>query len=86
MRTKLRELVEGHPCWDGRVASILVTNADKTTIEVRALVSAANSSLAWDLRCHVRETMLAWLRDAHPNALPKVRADVNAQGDALFPG
>jgi hypothetical protein len=48
------------------------------------LVSARNSGRAFDLRCEVRETMIAWLQQAHPHALPRWRgelqpADVEAQ-------
>lgn len=75
MRKKLDEFVRESKHWDGRVALIQVTNADKTTIEVRALVSAANSGSAWDLRCEVREKMIDYLKEHHPSSLPRVRQE-----------
>ena len=33
---------------------------------------------AWDLRCEVREQLLAWLQQQHPGALPRVRAELEA--------
>ena len=75
MRTKLDEFVRESKHWDKRVALIQVTNTDKTTIEVRALVSGASSGAAWDLRCEVREKMLTYLREYHPQCLPKIRQE-----------
>lgn len=75
MRTKLDEFVRQSKHWDGKVALIQVTSSDKATIEVRALVSAANSGAAWDLRCEVREKMIAYLRERHPECLPRIRQE-----------
>jgi small-conductance mechanosensitive channel len=75
MRTKLDDFVRDSTHWDGKLALIQVTNSDRQTIEVRALVSAANSSANWDLRCEVREKMIAYLRERHPECLPKMRQE-----------
>ena len=37
------------------------------------LVSAANASAAFDLRCEVREKLIAFLRSEHPELLPRSR-------------
>jgi hypothetical protein len=42
---------------------------------VRFLVSARNSGEAFDLRCFVREHMIAFVRDNYPEALPRTRLD-----------
>ena len=47
--------------------------ADK--VELRALVSAADSSALWDLQCHVREQLLAWLRSRGRGHLPVRRVE-----------
>ncbi len=75
MRKKLDEFVRDSKHWDGRVALVQVTNTDKATIEVRALVSAANSGAAWDLRCEVREKMITYLGEHHPQSLPRARQE-----------
>ena len=49
-----------------------VTNATDNSVEIRALVSAANSAALWDLRCLVREELIAFLRLNYPSSLPKV--------------
>jgi small-conductance mechanosensitive channel len=79
MRSKLEELVRESPLWDGQVVNLQVSDAKEFTIEVRLLVSAGNSPKAWDLRCEVREKMIAWLNAEHPEALPRYRADLGRQ-------
>jgi small-conductance mechanosensitive channel len=64
---------EGAPLWNGEACGVQVTNADERVLEVRLLVSADNSSKAWDLRCLVREKMVEFLRREHPAALPALR-------------
>jgi len=74
MRTKLEELLHANKLWDGKVANLQVVDSGVSTITVRALMGARNSPTAWDLRCEIREQMLAWLRAEYPDALPRVRA------------
>jgi small-conductance mechanosensitive channel len=62
LRRELDRIVEGNPLWDGRTKSVCVTNAMDRTLEVRALVSAANSGDLWNLRVEVRERIVAWLQ------------------------
>ncbi|MEP0707099.1 MAG: mechanosensitive ion channel domain-containing protein [Parvibaculum sp.] len=74
LRNYLQEIVKEMPLWDGKVSVIQVTDATDRTIEVRALVSARTSPQAWDLRCDVREKLISWVRDNHPDSLPQVRS------------
>jgi small-conductance mechanosensitive channel len=76
VREELRRIVEGSPAWDGRVCTLQVTQASERSLELRCLVSSADSSRLWELRCHVREQMLAFLQESFPRALPKLRAEV----------
>ena len=75
MRKKLDEFLRASRHWDRKTALIQVTASDRNTIEVRALVSAANSGANWDLRCEVREKMIDYLKDHHPGCLPRVRQE-----------
>ncbi len=79
MRTYLKELLKDIPLWDGNVVVIHVTEATARTIELRVLVSARTSPEAWDLRCAVREKLVAWIRDNHPDSLPVVRSIPQSQ-------
>ncbi|WP_433271151.1 mechanosensitive ion channel family protein [Micromonospora vinacea] len=79
MREELRRLVEGTELWDGRVCVLQVTDATGGTVRLRALVSAADAGSLWDLRCLVREHLVAWIRDNRPTAMPRLRTEL---GDA----
>ncbi|MEA4881577.1 MAG: mechanosensitive ion channel [Synergistaceae bacterium] len=59
--------------WNGKSSAIQVTETNAETMELRAIMSVENSSAAWDIRCLVREKMISWLRDEHPDWLPRVR-------------
>jgi len=73
VRSELSRIVAASPHWDGKVCILQVTEAGERSIELRALVSAASSSAAWDLRCEVRERLVAFVRDRHPDCLPVAR-------------
>jgi small-conductance mechanosensitive channel len=76
VRTELRRIVENSPLWDGQVCTLQVTNATERTLELRALMSAADSSNGWGLRCEVREKLIEFIRQNYPEGLPKVRAEL----------
>lgn len=76
MREELHRIVSESDLWDGRVCVLQVTNATERTVELRALVSAVDSSKAWDLRCLVREKLIAFVQRHCPGSLPKVRASL----------
>jgi small-conductance mechanosensitive channel len=80
MRNALRRIVEEEAglLWDGRSCSLQVIDATGGTIRIRALVSAASGPSLWDLRCAVRERLVAWVQERHPTARPRVRAEVRA--------
>jgi small-conductance mechanosensitive channel len=80
LRRKLDEIVRATPLWNGKVAVLQVTHALPQTMELRALVSANDSGAAWDLRCYVREKMLAFLQADYPHALPKQRLELTGRG------
>ncbi len=76
LREELQRVVAGDDRWDGRVAQIVMTDVRESTVEVRALVSAADSGKAWDLRCEVRERLVGFVREHHPQSLPRLRAEM----------
>lgn len=79
-RAALDRILDGNPKWDGRVKSVLVTDVTERTIQVRALISAKNAGDQWDLRCEVREKMVAWLRDHEGGTyLPRTRFEAEAE-------
>jgi small-conductance mechanosensitive channel len=81
LRVKLEAIAHASPYWDGDVVALQVTDVTERTAQVRCLTSARNASVAFDLRCEVREKMLAFMRDELPQALPRDRLDWD-KGDA----
>jgi len=76
IREELQRILEATPLWDQQVGVLQVTGARKRTIELRALMSARDSSTAWSLRCHVREKLIEYLQRSHPRCLPHLRIDM----------
>ncbi|WIJ26293.1 mechanosensitive ion channel family protein [Devosia sp. RR2S18] len=79
LRRKAEEIVKGSPLWDGDVFALQVTDFKEFTMEVRVLMSARNSGDAFDLRCLVREQLVAYVQAEYPGGLPRYRADVVEQ-------
>jgi len=73
LRAKLDEIAKASPRWDGKVVNLQVTDVTAQVLEVRCLISARSAPKAFDLRCEVREKMMAFLRDEVPEALARQR-------------
>ncbi|OIQ89600.1 miniconductance mechanosensitive channel MscM precursor [mine drainage metagenome] len=82
IRAELKRLCAADPDWDERYALVHVTESDDHALQVRLLMSAANSARAWELRCRVREAMVAYLQREWPQHLPNRR--LNWQPDEPF--
>ncbi len=76
IRNYLTEVLKTTPLWDGKVANVQMTDATREGVQLRVLVSAADSGKAWDLRCFLREKMIAYVQQNYPQALPRVRAEL----------
>jgi small-conductance mechanosensitive channel len=76
LREEARRIVEAAPEWDRRVFAVQVTDTTERTMQVRILMSARNAGKAFDLRCRVREDLLAFLAREYPQCLPQVRSPV----------
>jgi small-conductance mechanosensitive channel len=81
VRAELERICRDDPRWDGRVCIAQVTETGEHVMQVRLLVSARDSGEAFDLRCVVRERMIAFLATHHAYALPRLRAQVERKGD-----
>lgn len=73
VRAKFHEILEGSEYWDRRSSSVYVTGSEGGFVTVRFVMSTQNSDDQWFLRCLVREEMMTWLQDEHPEALPTAR-------------
>ena len=83
LRTELERICRESPLWDRDVVNLQVTDITDRVAQVRCLASARNAGTAFDLRCEIREKMLAFMRDECPEALPRQRqlnAGLGAEG------
>lgn len=81
---ELRKVLEGFlkksPKWDGEVNVLQVTDVTEKTMELRALMSAANAGDAWDLRVFMREKILEFIQKNYPEYLPRTRIEMEKNG------
>ena len=79
LRAELTRILTTSRHWDGKVNVLQVTDAKEHTLELRALASAADASLAWDLRCEIREKLVAFVQQNYPDSLPRLRASLDTR-------
>jgi small-conductance mechanosensitive channel len=75
IRQKLLEILQSSALWDREVWGLQVTNSGEQVLELRALMSSADASTSWDLRCEVREKLVAFLKETYPDSLPRMRSE-----------
>ena len=80
IREEVMRLAKESPFWDKDVCNLQVTNASERTMELRALVSADDSSSAWNLRCEIREKLIKFIQEKYPEGLPVFRAEFRERG------
>ena len=87
VRAEFEQVLAASKLWNGQTAVLQVVDTTERTMVLRALVSADSAQSAWDLRCEVRERLLAWLQREYPEALPRVRAELEppATGSPVAP-
>ncbi|MGV3682293.1 MAG: mechanosensitive ion channel family protein [Acidovorax sp.] len=73
LRAELKRVLDTAPEWDKRVSVLQLTEATDRAIQIRVLVSARSSGLAFDLRCRVREALVTFIQREYPDCLPQVR-------------
>lgn len=83
LRAELRRVLETAPEWDRRVSVLQLTDVTERTIQIRVLVSARSSGLAFDLRCRVREALVTFIQREYPDCLPQVRGSVDKNTNTL---
>jgi small-conductance mechanosensitive channel len=76
VRRQAEQLCRQSPHWDGRLCLTQVVEAGERAMQLRILVSAINAGHCWDLRCEVREGLIAFVRDQYPEYFPRIRAEL----------
>jgi small-conductance mechanosensitive channel len=82
LREELMRLCKEAPEWDGRVSVLQLTDANERAVQLRALVSSADSGRNWDLRCRVREGLIAYVQEHYPQSLPRLRGELEGRAQA----
>jgi small-conductance mechanosensitive channel len=86
IRAKFNDILKQSNKWDGNIAALQVTDFKEATMELRCLMSARTGGTVFDLRCEVREKLIAFLQREHPEALPHSRQiSVDGNEDSLEP-
>jgi hypothetical protein len=78
LREEFDRYIETHPAWDKRKKALVVTDAKESSMQIRALVSAADPEKLWSLRCDVREALISFVQEKHPEHLAKTRIAVQS--------
>lgn len=74
LRQHFEKVLNETKLWDRQTQVLQVSDTTDKTMTIRLLMTAQNSPTAWDLRCHVREQMIAFIQQHYPQGLPQVRA------------
>jgi Mechanosensitive ion channel len=83
VREELKRIVAQSNDRDGKVCVLQVTNTTERSLELRALASASDASKAWNLRCEIRERLVAFVQKNYPSSLPRVRAELQSDGQVI---
>lgn len=73
LRQELERICHDTAEWDGRLCLLQVTETTERAMQLRILVSASDASKSWDLRCRVREALLAFIQKDYADCLPRLR-------------
>lgn len=84
MRKELAALLARTDLWDGRVGVLQLTDAVGGYVRVRVLVTAKDAPTLFDLRCYVREGLIAWLHRSSTASIPRTRVQM-VGGDERLP-
>ena len=78
VRAKFDEIMAASEAGDRRSSGGAGTESQGGFVTVRFTVSAKDSDDLWTLRCAVREQMMTWLQQEHPDALPRTRVSLES--------
>lgn len=89
LREEFARLLRSAPEWDGVTETVQVVDAGEKAMQIRFLMSAGDSSTLWNLRCHIREGLIAFIHEHYPGYLPRHRAELletdHQAGQDVFP-
>ena len=82
LRAQATRLAQGSKDYDGRVCLLQVVDTSERAMQLRLIVSSPSAGQNWDLRCLLREGLIALMQRDHPDALPRIRAEMHEPASA----
>jgi small-conductance mechanosensitive channel len=76
LRAEASRLAKASKDFDGRVCLLQVVETSERGMQLRLIVSSPSAGQSWDLRCLLREGLIAFLQREQPHALPRLRAEL----------
>ena len=77
LRAEATRLAQSSKDYDGRVCLLQVVDTNERAMQLRLIVSSPSAGQSWDLRCLLREGLIALMQRDHPDALPRIRAEMH---------
>lgn len=74
LRTEFERVLAADGAWDEVMCTTQVIESSEHAMQVRFLMSAADSTELWHLRCRMREAMIDFVQRDYPHCLPNLRA------------
>jgi len=81
LRDQLSKILAEEQLWDQQASVVQVVDTTERTMVLRVLVSSDSAPNTWTLRCSVREKLINYIQDNHPEALPKSRLTLSNSVD-----
>lgn len=81
LRAELKRLLEASKLWDGRAWVLQVTDMTPEAMEIRCLMTSSDAPIGWDLKCEIREGLVRFIQENHPECLPRTRAELQRDAD-----
>lgn len=73
MRDELQMILDGTSLWDRRSWGLVMTDAVGGVVQLRASLTATDADSLWNLRCLVREKLVAFIAQNRPDELARNR-------------
>lgn len=73
LRETIPEILKENTNWDGRVWNVQVTNITEHNKELRIMISSSDASKNWDLKTELREKLIDFINEFHPESYAKRR-------------
>jgi small-conductance mechanosensitive channel len=88
LREEAKRFVEAQELWDKEVFGVAVTDNNADVMTIRIICSGATSGNTFNLRCAVREHLIAWIQEHYAEHLPKTRLEMSPSptSEAPTPG